>query len=295
MKIYRPSLSKYYPKNFRELEREMLESLNPKTKLVESYQDDIEILITDTHVRIDDLLGQGFKNLKLIVHPNSGHDNISNSKLLSCPVILGNEIRAHGVSNYILNSLLNHFSKIPRKDSWDEKRLWQRKLLKDQNVQIIGHGHIGPIVENSLAPLVKNIFIHDPQKGKEDLQFENSDAIILCCSLNDSSFHLIDEDVLTRCKSDVLLINPARGKVIKEDALISHLKNNPSSFAYLDVFETEPCDFSKFPSNCKLSSHIAGVSDSLAQDTLNFESRVISDFLGYSEEEFISKYEAKIL
>jgi D-3-phosphoglycerate dehydrogenase len=41
-------------------------------------------------------------------------------------------------------------------------------------------------------------------------------------------------------KSEAILINLSRGGVVDENALFVHLKNNPNTFAALDVFVEEP-------------------------------------------------------
>ena len=46
--------------------------------------------------------------------------------------------------------------------------------------------------------------------------------------------------VFNKLKPGVIIINLSRGGVIDEKALFIHLKNNPETFAALDVFVEEP-------------------------------------------------------
>lgn len=67
-----------------------------------------------------------------------------------------------------------------------------------------------------------------------------SDYIVITCSLNKDSYHLIDINKLKSMKKSSFLINTSRGKIIKEDDLVFALKKKYIAGAALDVFEKEP-------------------------------------------------------
>ena len=73
--------------------------------------------------------------------------------------------------------------------------------------------------------------------------------------------NLISFDQFETFKSNMILINTARGGIINEDALYEALKNKKIAGAALDVFDREPLD-SKNPlfnlNNVFLSPHISG-------------------------------------
>ncbi|MDL2229968.1 D-2-hydroxyacid dehydrogenase, partial [Treponema sp. OttesenSCG-928-L16] len=73
-----------------------------------------------------------------------------------------------------------------------------------------------------------------------DSLLKESDIIVLCCSLNDETFHLIDERAFALMKRDAILINMARGSVVDEKALYKALKEKRIAGAASDVFEEEP-------------------------------------------------------
>ena len=95
--------------------------------------------------------------------------------------------------------------------------------------------------------------------------------IIFTCSLNESSTHLLNLETIKELKEDILIINAARGPLVCEKALITHLQSKPKSFAILDVFEAEPFgdQFKNIP-NLKTTSHVAGVSQDLDQRIISF-------------------------
>ena len=157
------------------------------------------ILITNTHVDFNQLNSKfqcEFGQIKLIIHPNSGYDNIplELAKKKQLPIILGNPIRANAVATYIASCILEYFTPIPVQHYWNHSRRWERNLLRDQNLLLIGHGQIGRLVEQIFAPLVKEIFIYDPYKGHYKLPIAQGNIVVLAAGLNPSSFHLVDGD-----------------------------------------------------------------------------------------------------
>ncbi|TDJ09002.1 MAG: hypothetical protein E2O68_00955 [Deltaproteobacteria bacterium] len=288
MKIFRCDTSPYQDPNFSKQEKQELETL------ALSYQKKIQnasVLLTNTLTDIENLKTDG---IELIIHPNSGYDNFPHSfvKKADFPIVIGSEIRALAVSEYILSCLLGQ---VPFQKAWD--RTWQgRSLIKDQQVLIIGMGKIGKIVKNSITPLVEKVWVQDPYKNEEDkVPLKEISTVILCAGLNETSHQMIDTKFLESLPPLVTIINAARGKLINQQDLITFLKNNPGSTAYLDVFEKEPARFEKLNlPNMFLTSHIAGVFDGLDNSIINFEKKVIGDFMN-DRENFEKKYHDSIL
>lgn len=73
-----------------------------------------------------------------------------------------------------------------------------------------------------------------------DKLLAESDIIIVCCSLNDSTRRLLGAEQFRRMKSTAVLINTSRGACIDQQALYEALKNGIIAAAGLDVMETEP-------------------------------------------------------
>ena len=67
-----------------------------------------------------------------------------------------------------------------------------------------------------------------------------SDYVIVCCSLNKDSYHLISRRFIYQMKKSAFLINIARGKIINQKDLISALTEKRIAGAALDVYEDEP-------------------------------------------------------
>ena len=297
--VKRISTSPYYSSSFVDLEKNTLESIRGIKYLDFNSSEDSEVLITNTHTNISGISKTQLEKCKLLIHPNSGYDNFNADFVNSAPfpVVIGNAIRSHAVANFILSNLLSYYSPIPHHATWDISRKWQRKLLNELNVQIIGDGHISKLLQISLAPLVKNIFVYDPYKNKKAFDLKNIDVLIPVCSLNAFNKHLIDQNALNKLNSDFLLINAARGELIDTQDLVKILSVRPLAFAILDVFEKEPFDFSFFKdlSNIRLTSHIAGVYTNLDLATCEFEKKVLEDFCELSLQDFEKKYTDSLL
>ena len=295
MKIFRCDTSPYQDPNFSLKEKQELESIG--CTYLESNSD-ANALITNTNTEI---LNLDTKGVELIIHPNSGYDNypldfIQNADF---PIVIGSEIRANAVTEYILYCLLERFSTIPFQKSWD--RSWKgRSLLRDQQVLLVGQGKIGTLVKNSISPLVDKIWTVDPFLNETfntpfEVPLHQCSVVILACGLNETSGHLIDSQVFKSLPVNTTIINAARGKLINQSDLLTFLRANPESHAYLDVFEKEPTPLEELNlANLSLTSHIAGVFDNLDDTIIKFEKRVISEFKN-DRINFEKKYHDSIL
>src|SRR3546814_872773 len=67
-----------------------------------------------------------------------------------------------------------------------------------------------------------------------------SDLVILTCALTPENHHLLNEKTLREIKPGAMIVNVARGPLIKEAALLDALTDGRISAAALDVFENEP-------------------------------------------------------
>lgn len=124
--------------------------------------------------------------------------------------------------------------------------------LTEKTVGIIGCGQVGSRLRNFLEALGVRCLINDPplaqlspdQPYVELEELLSADIITLHVPLNiDGEFptrNLIDKDILSRLKSNSILINTSRGEVINETDLLEFKKANPASTLILDVWCNEP-------------------------------------------------------
>jgi phosphoglycerate dehydrogenase-like enzyme len=137
-----------------------------------------------------------------------------------------------------------------------EKREFLRRPTGDLHgatVGIIGFGGNGRHLAKLLAAFRTRILATDvfpvdcppyverllsPEGMREVLA--ESDVVILCVPLNDTTRGMFDATTLAQMKPGSILINVARGKVVVEDALVRALESQHLKGAGLDVTEIEP-------------------------------------------------------
>ncbi len=300
--VIRTHLSPYQISGFKDLERNTLQNLgvNYLESEAELEENSSLILLTNTHTKFEDLSEKIRNATKLIIHPNSGYENFaSSSEINSIPVIIGNEVRAQAVAEYALSCFVDYWTKRPTHQDWDKSRLYPRRLMSSTKALIIGQGFIGI----KLKAMLNSIGVHtttvDPRVVSADRKSINElnetfDTVILAASLNKSSHKIINKAFLQKFKPE-LLINPARGGFVDESDLMSHL-NSTSMTAYLDVFENEPLPSGSLNHERLFkTSHIAGVHDHLDQGIIDFEAKVIENYLAMNLSDFQKKYETSLL
>lgn len=315
VQIYRTNASSYQKSDFFYQEQAKLESI-PGVRYVQSLTgastDKPFILITNTHTKPDELPSGILDKTILMIHPNSGYDNFNQNfiQTSSFPIVIGNQIRASAVAEYILAAIFQEFCRIPTHHHWSIDRTWDRPLLAHKKVLLFGYGHIGKILYQSLLPLVGQLTVFDPytqdrnphlvQQWSDEV-ISNTDILITVASLNDSNKNFFNADKLKGLSSDALVINTARGELFEEDNLVALASKHPKIRFYLDVFNEEPFSpgyLHNLPNVLK-TSHIAGVSSHLNERIVDFEYQVIVDYLqslaDNQPEQFVQRYHNSLL
>ena len=126
------------------------------------------------------------------------------------------------------------------------------KQLREATLGIIGLGGIGKEVARlgqAFGMRVVGItrrgtsdFAADFVGGPEDLDrlLEESDFVVIAVPHTKETHHLITAKRMMRMKHDAVLVNIARGDIVKEDDLFQHLRNVPSFVAATDVWWRYP-------------------------------------------------------
>lgn len=116
-----------------------------------------------------------------------------------------------------------------------------------KTIGIIGVGHIGTATASIFNGLGCRVLGYDiEQKKIDNVQFvdldtiyRESDIISLHIPLTPETIHMIDETSLMKMKNGVMLINTARGDLIKTTAILDALKSKKIGYLGLDVYEYE--------------------------------------------------------
>ena len=123
--------------------------------------------------------------------------------------------------------------------------------LCGKTIGIIGTGKIGLTFIEVLSGLGMRILAYDSFPNAElqekygftyadlDTLYQESDIISLHCPLTDQTYHMINEESLSKMKDGIMLINTGRGALIDSKALIASLKSKKIGSAALDVYARE--------------------------------------------------------
>ena len=175
-------------------------------------------------------------------------------------VISGNDYFAHSVAEGTIAYMLSALRKIPyyitrltQDHVWSTPDDYHRSLLY-KTVGIVSYGAIAKYLVRMLQAFEVKILIYDiydiPEEDKKKYNmtqcsleevFANSDIVSVHTPLNDKTFHLVDDRLLSLIRRDALFINTSRGSVVDQVALTSHLVKG-DFYAFLDVYEKEPID-----------------------------------------------------
>jgi len=171
------------------------------------------------------------------------------------------------------------------------------RQIKGKTVGIVGTGAIGMETARLAKAFGANVLGWSRTEREEakamgiqyvslDDLLAESDIISLHTPLTEETFHLINEEKLSLCKPNAVVINTARGNVIDMNALANGLKTGALAGAAIDVFEKEPpipLDHPLFQApNCIVVPHIAYATEEAFEDRIKIVIQNINLFLNNS-------------
>ncbi|MFF4404535.1 2-hydroxyacid dehydrogenase [Streptomyces sp. NPDC001262] len=126
-----------------------------------------------------------------------------------------------------------------------------RPALADRSVLIVGYGSIGSAIEDRLAPFECARVARVARSARTTARgrvhpvsalpglLPEADVVILATPLTEETRGLVDAGFLARMKDGALLVNVARGAVVRTEALLAELESGRLRAA-LDVTDPEP-------------------------------------------------------
>lgn len=193
--------------------------------------------------------------LKAAVKWGIGVDNVDFSacKRLGLPIIntpnmFGAEVADIAMSYVTALARETFFiDRAIRKGDWPKNR---GISLAGKKVGVIGQGDIGFNTAKRLLACGMDVVAWDPGVSEADdnrvsmaqwpEQVDECDFLVFTCSLNDKNHHMLNKEILDKCKKGVRIVNVARGPLINENDLITALEVGNVHSVALDVFENEP-------------------------------------------------------
>ena len=266
-----------------------------------------DVLITGMAV-IDDAVASQLRNVRLVLRPYVGYDDIDVDALTAQGILFANVPDAfiEEVANQTLALILACNRKIVPTDAFVKRGEWSGgarnrtasipiRRLSQLTLGLVGFGNIGRLVAERARPFGFRMLAADPYMAPEVVRsfgvepaplervMAESDIVSVHVLLNRETRHLIGAPQLALMKPEAVLINTSRGPIVDEAALVAALRAGSLAGAGLDVFEVEPIPADSpllgMP-NVVLSAHIASYSEEgdVAHNlrTLDILSRVVA-------------------
>ena len=178
---------------------------------------------------------------------------------------------------------------------WDYTKYIGRQM-NCLTVGVIGYGRLGTMYANYCKAFGSRVLVYDPYKMVEDdalgqvNEFEkllsDSDVIALHVHVTDETYEMIDEALLRKMKSNVVLVNTSRGDVVNDKDLVTFLKQNPGCRVGTDVLADEvrnrPASplfaYAKESEQVILTQHIGGMTKDAQEIAYGHAAVMLHDF-----------------
>lgn len=220
----------------------------------------IEGLVVRSATKPNKELIDAAPNLKYIIRAGEGTDNIDKSycqekgvKVSNTPGANNNSAAEHAIALMLTVLRKTAWAHQSMKDGKWDKAAYMGNELTNKTIGIVGFGRIGQLVAKRLAGFDPKILFFDPslndspfeyasKAGSVEQVFSESDIVTIHVPLLEQTQNMINTDLLSKMKSDAVLVNAARGKITDEKALYEVLKAGKIRGAGFDVFASEPLE-----------------------------------------------------
>jgi len=240
-----------------------------------SYEELSEIIhnytgiIIRSRFNIDKNLLDKTTKLKFIGRVGAGLESINveyaNKKHIHC--INSPEGNMDAVGEHAIALLLNLYNRINIANQEIISGNWQREAnrgieLSGKTVGIIGYGNMGSAFAKKLAGFNCNVISYDKYKSNysDDYTkevnlkqiFSQADILSFHVPFTEETHYYFDDIFINSFTKNILLLNTARGKVVKTSSLVKALESGKIIGAGLDVLEYEKSSFESLFTNKEL-------------------------------------------
>ena len=229
---------------------------------LEGKVDDADAIIIFHEVSLPEDVIKRLSNCRVIARGGVGYDAVDfrfagNKGIPVCnvPDYGVDEVADQAIGMMI--ALNRGFLKVERRiksslEPWDCRAVQPVKRLSGATLGIVGLGRIGQATAQRARAMRMRVIAYDPYLrpgtekvfGVEMVSFEEllstSDVVSLHTPLTKETEDLIDNDALSRMKSDSILVNTSRGSVVNTAALAKALRSGKIAAAGIDVLPIEP-------------------------------------------------------
>ena len=229
---------------------------------LEGKVDDADAIIIFHEVSLPEAVIKRLSNCRVIARGGVGYDAVDfrfagkkGIPVCNVPDYGVDEVADQAIGMMI--ALNRGFLKVERSiksslEPWDCHAVQPVKRLSGATLGIVGLGRIGQATAQRARAMRMRVVGYDPYLrpgtekvfGVEMVSFEEllstSDVVSLHTPLTKETEDLIDNDALSRMKSDSILVNTSRGSVVNTAALAKALRSGKIAAAGIDVLPIEP-------------------------------------------------------
>lgn len=208
----------------------------------------------------------------------------------------------YAVAQQVFAYILDHFSRIRDYDFSVKNGDWERSAtfsyfpittgeLCGKTLSVVGFGSIGRQVAKIGVAFGMNVIVSTrtaPENCRYELAglmtaAEKADVLTFHCPLTDKTEGMVNRELLSHMKSSAVLINTARGGIVRENDLADVLNSGRIAAAYLDVLGVEPMSPDtplKNAKNCVITPHIAWAALETRQRLMDIVTENLRAWLG---------------
>ncbi len=227
-------------------------------KFIEALKD-VDAVLCGNDLLVNDAMLDMAPRVKAIAKMGVGLDTVDIKAASNHNAIVFNTPGANNqaVADHTFGLILSLARKIVFCDQSLRDKRWEHTKIMgieiwQKTLGLIGLGAIGRCVALRAKGFQMKVVAYDPfwpeefagEHGIEKIEIDDllkvSDIVSLHLPLTEENRGMINEKTLKSMKSTALLINAARGEIVKEIDLYNALKDNVIAGAGLDVFENEP-------------------------------------------------------
>lgn len=240
----------------REIGWEGVDVSNQEIEAIKPLINQYEGLFVRTRTRVDEQLLGSKPAICFVARAGAGLDNIDLEFLekQGIQVIHASEGNRDAVGEYTIAALLALLRNIPNADKEVRQGIWHREEnrgeeLMGKTVGIIGYGNMGKAFAKRLSGFGCRVFAYDKYKQNFSDEwahettletiFEVSDILSLHLPLTHETRNMLDYEFIDKFKKSFLLLNTARGEIVKLQVLASGIESGKIRGAALDVLENE--------------------------------------------------------
>ena len=219
---------------------------------------DADALIV-TYAKVGRTALAGMPKLKIVVRSGVGYDS------LDVPAATERKVMVCNVPDYCISDLAEHtmalllawWRRIGELDQQVRREGWGRPVkpvyrLQGKTLGLLGLGRMGQAVAVRAKGFGVKLAAHDPyvpdgvfaalgvqRLGLDDL-FKAADMLTIHALLNGETRGIVCERTLRLMRRSAVIVNTARGGLIKTDDLVQAIREGGIAGAALDVIEPEP-------------------------------------------------------